>query len=160
MRFGCELWQRSGGRGGGGGGGGEKRERERERERGREGGVVELSRVRDHSPARPPARRLATPRSLDTSAAAPIVAHRRFPKTHSTTTLSLSSLTHKHIIRFCEAFLDNDCLYIITEYARKGDVGKKVKRYIANQHRIKETVIWSYLIQVGGGGGRRGGGEN
>lgn len=60
----------------------------------------------------------------------------------------LASLTHKNIIRYCEAFLENNTLCIVTEYAKKGDVGKKIKRYQSKGARIKEEVIWSYLIQI------------
>eukprot|EP00948_MAST-09A_sp_MAST-9A-sp1_P000552 g552.t1 len=60
----------------------------------------------------------------------------------------LASVTHKHIIRFCEAFIENNTLHIVTEYAKKGDLGKKIKRYRSKNQMIHESNIWSYLYQI------------
>ena len=39
----------------------------------------------------------------------------------------MSELDHPNVVRFYTSFLENDCLYILMEYAQKGDLYKMLK---------------------------------
>ena len=41
----------------------------------------------------------------------------------------LASVEHTNVIRFCEAFVLDDQLYIITEFANHGDLFQKLQRW-------------------------------
>eukprot|EP01138_Halocafeteria_seosinensis_P016381 gb/GECG01016712.1/.p1 GENE.gb/GECG01016712.1/~~gb/GECG01016712.1/.p1 ORF type:complete len:434 (+),score=43.15 gb/GECG01016712.1/:1-1302(+) len=60
----------------------------------------------------------------------------------------LASIRHKNIIRYCEAFVERDNLYIVMEFAEHGDTHRQIKKFKEANKYIKETTIWSYLIQI------------
>ena len=60
----------------------------------------------------------------------------------------MASFTSPFIVRFYEAFCDNKHLYIITEYARLGDLAHLIARRKKRKKPFPETVIWRYFIQL------------
>lgn len=50
--------------------------------------------------------------------------------------------------RYCEAFVERDNLYIVMEFAEHGDTHRQIKKFKEANKYIKETTIWSYLIQI------------
>ena len=62
----------------------------------------------------------------------------------------LSSLNHRNIIGYKEAFFDEQSktLNIVMEYAEEGDIEKKVKENLKRRLRFKEETIWEWLIQI------------
>ena len=60
----------------------------------------------------------------------------------------LASIKHPHTIRYYDAFFDSDKLYIVTEFARFGDIGAKIKRHIARKELMDEDLIWCFFIQT------------
>jgi len=53
-----------------------------------------------------------------------------------------------YLVRFYEAFLENDTLYIVTDYAAQGDLLSHIKRHYKRRTHFPERQCWSYLIQV------------
>jgi len=53
-----------------------------------------------------------------------------------------------YIVRFYEAFVENDTLYIVTDYAAQGDLLTKIKRHYKRRTHFPERQCWSYLIQL------------
>jgi NIMA (never in mitosis gene a)-related kinase len=60
----------------------------------------------------------------------------------------LASIKHAHTIRYYDAFFDSDKLYIVTEFARFGDIGAKIKRHISRKELMDEDLIWCFFIQT------------
>jgi serine/threonine protein kinase len=60
----------------------------------------------------------------------------------------LASISHKNIIRYCDAFVEGDNLYIVMEMAEHGDIYRQIKKFKAANKYIKEDTIWSYAIQI------------
>ena len=62
----------------------------------------------------------------------------------------LSSLSHKNIIGYKEAFYDNETetLNIVMEYADDGDLYSKIKENVKKHKYFEESVIWKTLIQI------------
>lgn len=58
--------------------------------------------------------------------------------------------THKcpFIVRFKTAFVDGGNMYIITEYACKGDLSQIIKKNKAANVSFQECEIWSYFLQT------------
>lgn len=59
----------------------------------------------------------------------------------------LASIGGPYNIRFLEAFVDADILYIVTEFAANGDLFGWIKAR-KNRGPIKESVVWSLLLQM------------
>lgn len=53
-----------------------------------------------------------------------------------------------YLVRFYEAFLENDTLYIVTDYAAQGDLLSQIKRHYKRRTHFPERQCWSYLIQL------------
>jgi NIMA (never in mitosis gene a)-related kinase len=60
----------------------------------------------------------------------------------------LASVVNAYIIRFCEAFVEDDMLYIITEYANHGDLFKRLQRLKQRHQSLPEDACWIYFIQL------------
>ena len=60
----------------------------------------------------------------------------------------LASVHHQMVIRYYDAFIENDKLFIVTELARGGDIGAKVKRHSARNEMMNEDMIWGFFIQI------------
>jgi NIMA (never in mitosis gene a)-related kinase len=59
----------------------------------------------------------------------------------------LASIRHRNIIRYCEAFLERDCMYIVTELAQT-DLDAKLNNHKRNNTRMSEDEVWETFIQV------------
>jgi len=60
----------------------------------------------------------------------------------------LASFSHPNIIRYCEAFIEDDKLCIITEFASHGDLLSKIKKRHSTRRYFSEDMIWSFFIQL------------
>ena len=60
----------------------------------------------------------------------------------------LASVVNAYVIRFCEAFVEDDMLYIITEYANHGDLFKRLQRLKQRHQTLPEDACWIYFIQL------------
>ncbi|KAA6377657.1 MAG: putative G2-specific protein kinase nimA [Streblomastix strix] len=60
----------------------------------------------------------------------------------------LASFKHPNIIRYREAFVENDKLYIVTEYADEGDLLNKIKQAKTLRRYFSEEAIWTYFLQI------------
>ena len=60
----------------------------------------------------------------------------------------LASVVNAYVIRFCEAFVEDDLLYIITEYANHGDLFKRLQRLKQRHQSLPEDACWIYFIQL------------
>lgn len=60
----------------------------------------------------------------------------------------LASVVNPYVIRFCEAFVEEDMLYIITEYANHGDLFKRLGRLKQRHQSLPEDACWIYFIQL------------
>lgn len=55
---------------------------------------------------------------------------------------------HPVVIRYYDAFIESDKLYIVTELAKGGDIGAKVKRHLSRKELMSEEMIWGFFIQI------------
>ena len=60
----------------------------------------------------------------------------------------MASIKHKNIVRYCDAFVERDNLYIAMEFAEHGDISRQIDKFKAANKYIKEDLIWSYLLQM------------
>lgn len=60
----------------------------------------------------------------------------------------LASLNNPYIVRFYEAFIENDTLFIVTDYAAQGDLLSQIKRHFKRKTHFPERVVWSFFIQL------------
>jgi len=64
----------------------------------------------------------------------------------------LASIEHDNIIAYKDAFIEesqNDkCLYIVMEYAEKGDLAAIIESNKKGRTFLDEDKIWSYIIQM------------
>jgi len=59
-----------------------------------------------------------------------------------------SSVNNPSIVRYFDAFMEDDSLWIVTELARGGDVGAKLKRHTKRGELLSEDLIWCFFIQI------------
>mmetsp|Transcript_17930 Transcript_17930/g.52414 ORF Transcript_17930/g.52414 Transcript_17930/m.52414 type:complete len:888 (-) Transcript_17930:118-2781(-) len=59
----------------------------------------------------------------------------------------LRSLQHPNIIRYTDSFLHNDELYIVLEWAGKGDLKDILQSYRKRSEFMDEAQVWSYFSQ-------------
>jgi serine/threonine protein kinase len=52
------------------------------------------------------------------------------------------------IIKFKTCFYENGHIYLVTEYASKGDLGMLIKKNIFYKTHFKEHIIWNYFLQT------------
>lgn len=62
----------------------------------------------------------------------------------------LQSLDHPNIVKLKDSFIDVGELFIIVEWAEKGDLKWLIRRALARDVRFKETEIWEYSRQLSG----------
>ena len=60
----------------------------------------------------------------------------------------LSSHQCPFLVRFKTAFVEDLKLYIITEYASKGDLKIVIKNAADARRKIPETTVWNYFLQI------------
>jgi NIMA (never in mitosis gene a)-related kinase 1/4/5 len=65
----------------------------------------------------------------------------------------LSTLGHPHVISYREAFLDSrqEYLYIVLDYADKGDVEAKIREYASRKRRYTEAEVWRAASHIASG---------
>lgn len=56
----------------------------------------------------------------------------------------MSQLSHPNIIQFHTSFVEHDCLYILMEYAEKGDLYKVIKEQRHKKKYISEKDLWDF----------------
>ena len=61
----------------------------------------------------------------------------------------LRSLKHHNIIRYLDSFLHGEELYIVLEWASKGDLKDLISSYKAKNQTLGEHLVWTYFSQVG-----------
>ena len=59
-----------------------------------------------------------------------------------------SSVESPSIVRYYDAFMESDSLWIVTELARGGDVNAKLKRHVKRGDSLSEDLIWAFFIQI------------
>lgn len=59
-----------------------------------------------------------------------------------------SSIDSSCIVRYFDAFMQGDSLWIVTELARGGDVQAKLKRHLKREEPMSEGLIWTFFIQI------------
>jgi len=59
-----------------------------------------------------------------------------------------SSVESPSIVRYYDAFMEGDSLWIVTELARGGDVNAKLKRHVKRGDSLSEDLIWAFFIQI------------
>lgn len=62
----------------------------------------------------------------------------------------LQSLDHPNIVKLKDSFIDAGELFIIVEWAEKGDLKWLIRRALARDVRFKQTEIWEYSRQLSG----------
>jgi len=60
----------------------------------------------------------------------------------------LSKLQHPYIVGYKDSFVDNKYLYIIMEYADRGDLFDQIKRQKMTGRFFPESQIWEWFVQV------------
>ncbi|KAH3765104.1 NEK protein kinase [Pelomyxa schiedti] len=60
----------------------------------------------------------------------------------------LASVKHPHIIRYRDSFFENEKLYIVTDFAEKGDLSKYLNSLEKQGLRLPENDVWSVFLQV------------
>jgi hypothetical protein len=60
----------------------------------------------------------------------------------------MASIKHNNIVRYCDAFVERDSLYIVMEFAEHGDISRQVDKFKKANKYIKEETIWCYLLQM------------
>lgn len=60
----------------------------------------------------------------------------------------LASVKHKNIVSYCEAFVEGDALFIVMEFAERGDINSIVSKAKRKNAYIPEDTIWCYLMQI------------
>lgn len=60
----------------------------------------------------------------------------------------LASIKHKNIVRYCEAFVEGDALFIVMEFAERGDINGTIKKAKRKNAYVPEDTIWCYLMQI------------
>ena len=53
---------------------------------------------------------------------------------------------HPNLIKYFTSFFENDCLYIIMEYASKGDLYRILKEQRSRKKYISERDLWNYAF--------------
>ena len=61
----------------------------------------------------------------------------------------LKSVDHPHIIKYYESFIRKDKLFIIMEYAEKGDLKGLIKKHSAKEgDLVEENQVWNWFSQI------------
>lgn len=57
-------------------------------------------------------------------------------------------MDHPNIIQYLDSFIENNELYIVVEWAEKGDLKYIVKRALKEDSHLDENRIWEYISQM------------
>lgn len=60
----------------------------------------------------------------------------------------MKPLDHPNIIKYIDSFIENNELYIVTEWAEKGDLKKLIKEHTSDEIPFDEATIWDYMRQI------------
>lgn len=60
----------------------------------------------------------------------------------------LASIKHRNILRYCDAFLEKKNLYIVTEYAKAGDLHRRIEKFKKARKRMPEDLVWVFIHQM------------
>lgn len=60
----------------------------------------------------------------------------------------MKPLEHPNIIKYIDTIIDNNELYIVTEWAEKGDLQKMIKEHASDEIPFDEPTIWEYMRQI------------
>eukprot|EP00347_Sterkiella_histriomuscorum_P020114 403339050 len=60
----------------------------------------------------------------------------------------LEKLQHDFIIRYIESFIEQNEMFIVVEWAEKGDLKYLVRQAAARQQFLEERRVWNYLWQI------------
>ncbi|KAL0238030.1 hypothetical protein GEMRC1_012504 [Eukaryota sp. GEM-RC1] len=60
----------------------------------------------------------------------------------------LASVSHPHIIAYRQAWIEDDKLFIVTEYASGGDLHGLIQKQLQKQRLLHEDIIWRYVIEA------------
>eukprot|EP00656_Telonema_subtile_P057148 TRINITY_DN9331_c0_g1_i12.p1 TRINITY_DN9331_c0_g1~~TRINITY_DN9331_c0_g1_i12.p1 ORF type:complete len:558 (-),score=64.10 TRINITY_DN9331_c0_g1_i12:288-1961(-) len=60
----------------------------------------------------------------------------------------LASLHNPYIVKFYEAFIESDSLFIVTDYAAQGDLLAQIKRHFKRKTHFPDRTVWSFFIQL------------
>lgn len=59
----------------------------------------------------------------------------------------LASINHPNVLKFCEAFIQSDQLYIVTELAAQ-DLDSRLAAKRRTGSSLREETVWAYFIQI------------
>mmetsp|Transcript_21663 Transcript_21663/g.50984 ORF Transcript_21663/g.50984 Transcript_21663/m.50984 type:complete len:875 (-) Transcript_21663:117-2741(-) len=62
--------------------------------------------------------------------------------------LLLRRVRHPNIIRYYTAFVDGDNLFIVMEYAERGDLQHYINKYRKRRKLIEEAYVWQYVVEL------------
>lgn len=60
----------------------------------------------------------------------------------------LEKLQHESIIRYIESFIEQNEMFIVVEWAEKGDLKQLIRTTQTRQSFIEERRVWQYLWQI------------
>jgi serine/threonine protein kinase len=60
----------------------------------------------------------------------------------------LEKLQHEFIIRYIESFIELNEMFIVVEWAEKGDLKQLIRQANSRQEYINERRVWHYLWQI------------
>jgi serine/threonine protein kinase len=60
----------------------------------------------------------------------------------------VQSLSHPHIIRYMDAFVEASVLNLAFEYAEAGDLKRQIRKAREREARFDERVVWKYFSQI------------
>ncbi|KAL0224175.1 hypothetical protein P9112_003565 [Eukaryota sp. TZLM1-RC] len=60
----------------------------------------------------------------------------------------LAAVSHPHVIRYECAFIEDDKLFIVTEFAAGGDLHNLISKQLQKQRLLHEDIIWRYVIEA------------
>lgn len=63
----------------------------------------------------------------------------------------LASHNCKHIIDYSTVFIKHSSIYIVMEYAKKGDLHQYIKYYKSNNKKFSDSELFNYFIQIAQG---------
>lgn len=60
----------------------------------------------------------------------------------------LEKLSHPFIINYLESFIEDNEMFIIVEWAEKGDLKNLIRSHRSRDSFLEERRIWTYIWQI------------